>query len=206
MIRFGLHHSYSANMASGVSRGWPIDPMALLWNFWLECRWRYDRKARRLVLLAIWLGGLIAAVCFSSSAVAAASVERYSFQEDFSFTENTAKSIWSYRFQANGVPDNTARDGQYELMLDPVDSPTSYSPNSKTGWCDSAGFNGTVEMPQVIKNVATYVNDGIPPKEVVVHPDRNQIVVVSWLAPRSGTIKVSFEFTDLVVYRIAGLR
>lgn len=146
------------------------------------------------------MGCFIVAMFTPQSAAAAISAERYSFQEDFSFTDNTEKSIWSYRFQANGVPNNTARDGQYELMLDPVDSPQSYSPNAKVGWCDSAGFNGTVEMPQVIKNVATSTNNGIPPKEVVVHPDWNQIVVVSWLAQRSGTIKLSFEFTDLVLY------
>lgn len=146
-----------------------------------------------------WLGSLIVTMLFPWNGSAATVAERYSFQEDFSLTENTEKSVWSYRFQANGVPNNTARDGQYELMTDRVESPNSYSPNGKTGWCDSSGFNGTVEMPQVVKNTRSFTSEGIPPNETVMHPDWNQIVVVSWLAQRAGTIKLSYEFTDLVV-------
>ena len=134
---------------------------------------------------------MLAAALKCAAAQAAVS---FNFEADFSAALNDESSTWSYRFQADGSPDNLARDGSYELL-----------PNPALNIGGMAGFNGwqlAGGLPQVARNTTgATVTDGhtmfVPAGQSQLHPNPNQIVVVSWLAPASGAVRVDFRFTDL---------
>ena len=88
----------------------------------------------------------------------------YSLATGFSATVNTDTSTWSYRYQANGSPNNQARDGNYELLPDTAATNKWY--------LDS----GTYDLPLVEKPITV----------VQVHPGIDQLVAISWLAPGRG--------------------
>ena len=122
----------------------------------------------------------------------------FDFERDFSTAQNTETNTWSYRYQANGTPDNLARDGAYELLPNRVLG--SSGMGGVNGWINAAGSYG--ELPVIARNFTDHpTNNGVslvlPAGQCTLHPDVNQIVVASWLVPSNGTVRVDYRFSDL---------
>ena len=122
-------------------------------------------------------------------------LDDFDLERDFPTTENTDSSVWSYRYQGDGSPNNLARDGSYELLPDAV-----------LDLDGTAGLNGWAflhpawppgNLPQVTKNTGVDMAGGVPAGQCNVHPAPSQIVGVSWLAPSNGLVRLEFQFTDL---------
>jgi len=119
----------------------------------------------------------------------------FDLERDFSPAENTKSSVWSYRYQADGSPDNRARDGSYELLPDMV---TDLGGTGLNGWALIVNPAwGPGFLPEVTKNTGVDMVGGVPAGQCNVHPAPNELVVVSWLAPSNGTVRLEFQFTDL---------
>ena len=119
----------------------------------------------------------------------------FDLERDFSPTENTESSVWSYRYQADGSPDNRARDGSYELLPDLV---ADLGGPGLNGWALIANPAwGPGFLPEVTKNTGVDMAGGVPAGQCNVHPAPNELVVASWLAPSNGTVRLEFQFTDL---------
>ena len=137
-------------------------------------------------LAGLWTGG----------ASHAATV--FNLENDFSPATNSPTGVWSYRYQNDGLPNNLVRDGNYELLPDPVTSSAGGATESGWAYVNSPTWPG---LPLVAKNISgtTYTSGSliIPAGQIVVHPSVAQLVAVSWLAPSNDTVAVSFRFSDL---------
>ena len=134
-------------------------------------------------------------------AASPASADTYRFEDDFSLAVNSDASVWSYRFQSNGAPNNLARDGDYELLPNAVSDLDGLTGLSGWRFINNPVFAG---LPQVARNFSSSevfngVSLRVPPGQCLLHPSVAQLVVVTWRAPRAGVVRVDFRFTDLDV-------
>ncbi len=116
-------------------------------------------------------------------------VTNYDFERDFRPGDNTPNSLWSCRFQSNGIPNNLVRDGDYELL-----------PVGVTNLEGCVGWRVSGTIPTVLVNresaVATLWNTGLYPHSSLIHPGTDQIVLTAWRAPMEGWVQVDFRFAD----------
>jgi alpha-galactosidase len=150
----------------------------------LSAAWRHGRS-----LFALFLFGLT--ICPAPGA------PDYNLEDDFSLTDNSDESRWSYRYQAHGQPNNRARDGNYNLLPDPV--------INQFGWDGMRGWNYRTnpafpEWPAVVQNISGELSISYffsaTPGRIIIHPAPAQIAVVSWLAPSDGRVNILCRFDD----------
>lgn len=116
----------------------------------------------------------------------------YNAVADFSATENTSTSTWSYR-----ATNDLSRDGSYELIAGP--SSTFFSQPS---WTAGAFKLIAANRSGGSVTVNTLFPFSWPNNTILMHPGGTEnsslgLVVVSWLAPSDGSADLAFEFTDL---------
>ncbi|MGC3960285.1 MAG: hypothetical protein QM813_20855 [Verrucomicrobiota bacterium] len=112
----------------------------------------------------------------------------------FPLTYNSSTNEWTCVYQANGSPNNLARDGNYELLSQRTTS--FFGLTNVVGWTDSGG------LPAVMINTNYTVTIGasglkLEAFELLLHPAPNQLVGIQWLAPQSGRVSIQFQFDDL---------
>lgn len=149
-----------------------------------------------------------AAMCLSLNIAKAATV--YDFAADYSTSINTNSSTWSYRT-------GSAHNGSYPLL----DQAPGVGPGFGGAW--NPGPDSTVNqgwnlstttglniVPYLGKNLTgmtqTFTPGGTfiwPADEMVVHPDTNELVVVSWLSPADGTIDIASRLADAHISGVA---
>jgi hypothetical protein len=134
----------------------------------------------------------------------------YNLWDDFSTATNSDTTTWSYRYQANGpldsnnIPDNTFRNGVYTLMTGDTNLEGMTGLN---GWANQApGLlrfgTGDGYTPQIIHNItgADVANGGTtlvwPSNSVSMYLETATLTVLSWQAPRSGTVSVTYDFAE----------
>ncbi len=135
-------------------------------------------------------------VVLATAGIAASAGERYDLESQFPTSANDNSSVWSCRYQADGVPNNLARDGNYEIL-----------PFLNTQFAGAAGLvgwsvDGSHTEPAVCRNfsgspISFGANLTIGVGVVHAHPNPSQLVVMSWLAPHDGVVSVRASFTDL---------
>jgi hypothetical protein len=114
------------------------------------------------------------------------------------FAVGSVTSTWSYRYQANGSPDNLATDGNYSLLSYAGVDSSFVAGDSVPCWISAAGQ----ALPLVEKNTTGHtLFDGntlyIPNGAVVVHPNPYQLVATSWLTPATGVVDLAYQFADV---------
>ena len=127
----------------------------------------------------------------------------FNFENDFSKTNNTESSIWSYRWK-----DSFTRDGNYALLPSfhtnlswapqmpyfPVWTPSDSQFYPLIGVNDSGG---SIYDPVIDPNA----NWPWPNGQSMIHPlgspDGSGFAVVSWLSPTNGTVNIGLRITDL---------
>ncbi|MFZ0321608.1 MAG: hypothetical protein WAL56_20960 [Candidatus Sulfotelmatobacter sp.] len=139
--------------------------------------------------------------------VAGAYAQTYNAAENFSSTVNTPSSRWSYRFNTTGT-----RDGDYMLM--------TYTAPPIPGWTDGSGavpetywfatssneFCPCLGANQLTVPLTTNYCCGpvvLPVGSIFVHPSTLGDLgdtVLSFLAPITGTVTVTYSFTDIDPY------
>ena len=131
----------------------------------------------------------------------------YNLWDEFSTATNSDTSMWSFRYQnanildSNNIPDNTIRNGVYTLM---TSCPALQGQTQQNGWANmtsgllrwSVGDNST---PFLVKNIsgADIIQNSdwvYPSNSVSMKFDTSTLTVLSWLAPRAGTVNVTYEF------------
>src|ERR1700722_7063610 len=131
----------------------------------------------------------------------------FNLANDFSTATNSDTTTWSFRYQANGpldsnnIPDDTFRNGIYALMTGDTNLEGNAGLN---GWANQTpGLlrfgTGDGSTPQIIHNItgSDYVyGSGLtwPSNSVSIYPETVTLTVLSWLAPQSGVVDVSYEF------------
>lgn len=113
--------------------------------------------------------------------------------DDFSTTTNTETSTWSYRRETN-----LTRDGSYALLPNFVDA---------SAWIPDTGiwspfltpfFNPGIGVNDTGSPISVSVNPWTWPDETIwMHPNPNELIVVTWLSPITGTVDIDFEFSDM---------
>jgi hypothetical protein len=140
--------------------------------------------------LAFWfliLGLVVGVSLFSNAGVV------YNFENDFSTTTNVDTSTWSFRY---GTVNN--RDGIYNLL------PYFFNDNRGLNgpWSRWLSSNDSNSLPFVGKNTSGQTlssgSFSCPVNQSNLHPTASSFVVVSWLAPSTGTLSsLRFLFSDL---------
>lgn len=139
--------------------------------------------------------------------VAGAYAQTYNAAVNFSSTVNTPSSRWSYRFNTTGT-----RDGDYMLMTftgppipgwsdssGPVPE-TYWFPTSSNEFCPCLGAN-QLSVPLTTNYCCGPVV--LPAESIFVHPSTLGDLgdtVLSFLAPTTGTVTVSYSVTDIDPY------
>jgi hypothetical protein len=112
----------------------------------------------------------------------------------FSTSQNTNTSLWSYRY------DSTARDGSYNLFPTFDIDPTFFAPPVGTwhgvGRYPFVGVNTGSPAVYQLGPPATW-----PSNTIVMHPGdtpgTNALVAVSWLSPTTTVVDLTFRFFDI---------
>jgi MYXO-CTERM domain-containing protein len=132
----------------------------------------------------------VTAALFASSSQA----QTYSAAADFSTTNNTASSTWSYGQSSGGL-----RNGAYPLLpnygsvLSSVTGPIAGTYAWNTPGLPAVGVNLTgadqtyIGGPQFVWPAGT----------MLVHPGASEFVVVSWLSPAESNLSISYRFNDM---------
>jgi hypothetical protein len=133
----------------------------------------------------------------------------FNLADDFSTATNSDTTTWSFRYQANGpldsnnIPDNTYRNGTYTLMT----GDTNFQGNiGLNGWANQTPSGERLQIgdgytPQMVQNVTgtNYGGGGTliwPANSVSMYLENSTLTVISWLAPRSGTVNVTYDFVE----------
>jgi hypothetical protein len=140
--------------------------------------------------------------------VVGAQAQTYNAADQFSTTTNTDTSRWSYRYNTTGT-----RDGNYMLLPYnvPTGSATWYDwgkPILLPPWFSESDASS---CPCIYANqfsIPLIVNLGfgpivLPARSIGEHPSTTSTVgdtVLSFLAPKAGTVAVTYSFTDIDPY------
>jgi len=127
----------------------------------------------------------------------------------FSLTKNTATSHWSYRYNTTGT-----RDGNYTLMPSSSPSGTQWykgtTPVAVSIWTQSgpgtsaniaANKRGAALTTNFCCGTVTWAKHSL-----YMNPAEPGDDVVSFLAPRSGAVTITYSFTDMDPYGGNGIR
>jgi hypothetical protein len=125
----------------------------------------------------------------------------------FSKDTNTQRARWSYRYNDTG-----ARDGNYTLLPE-VNSSTVWhtkagTPVTTYSWTTSSSY------PVINANQSRQVlitDNGFGPlkwpgRSIFMHPAPAGLTVLTFRAPRAGTVTVTYSFTDIDPYGGDGIR
>lgn len=140
----------------------------------------------------------LTAMVLSLDTVRAATV--YDLAADYSTTINTNSSTWSYRRGGS-------HNGSYNLLdLAPTAGggfAGPWSPGATPSVTEGWQLTGSSVIPFLGKNTTggteTFLGGGTfvwPNGKVMVHPDSDDLVVVSWLAPANGTADIDYRIQD----------
>jgi hypothetical protein len=151
--------------------------------------------------MAVWHRLFVTAICIGAATSAHAST--YDAVKNFSTTTNTAKSRWSYAYNATGT-----RDGNYTLIPSTVLDNTQWHKGKVLQkvevWASPAGPS-FADYVAVNKTASAWTTDFCcgtvtwPAHSIYLNPAYNGVsdTVVSFLAPKSGTASITYSFTHI---------
>ncbi len=115
---------------------------------------------------------------------------------DCTSVDNSESSTWSYRRQAG-----LTRDGTYDLLphfvIDPVNWEPDvgiWRPSPSLGANPGIGVNHTGTTVTFTLNASTFF---WPQDTIWLHPNPNELIVVSWLSAISSLVDIEFEVSDM---------
>jgi hypothetical protein len=150
---------------------------------------------RKRPIRLLLVGVILASACLSPAYT-------YNFENDFSKTDNTDNSLWSYRWK-----EGLTRDGVYPLLpLFRTDLWPSmpYFPVWTASERQTYPFIGVNDSGDAIHDPV--IDPGAewpwPNGQSNIHPlgdpnGLNALAVVSWLSPLNATLNIQLRFTDL---------
>ena len=126
----------------------------------------------------------------------------YDAVTDYSETVNTDTSDWSYRYS-----DDLVRDGAYATMpysvtagvwIPPYQNWRAVRPTGGSEYAHAMGANRS-GSPLIFNSTFPFV---WPDNTIWMHPDGYEngipgLTVLSWLAPTSGVVAITYSFTDM---------
>lgn len=121
--------------------------------------------------------------------------------EHFSNTVNSETSEWSYRSGSELLVQddsgNFVRDGNYALLPDRGNGDV-FSPSTPY-WFEEqiylgVGVNRSGGPINVVQAAAPFL---WPADAVWMHPLADRLIVVSWLSPSAGLVRIDFEFENI---------
>ena len=117
----------------------------------------------------------------------------YSLADDFSLAANSTSSTWSYGLMPSGY-------GQYGISSYFTSNTRDANNLWATGFAspptmrsDATGYWGVGRNDSGVTQTSTDV-PGWAPGEIFLHPSNEQGMVVSWLAPSSMTVDISYSW------------
>ncbi len=148
----------------------------------------------------VWVAGALGLACEQNPAApsSAGATHTYDVVADFSTTSNSDTSVWSYRYQIG-----FARDGNYLLLSgygpDVIEQWTPIDPGAwrAQGYLPAIGVNATTSDDSIIGTGLTW-----PRGAMLVHPNYDGLVVLTWRSPSAAVVTVEFSFTSL--HRVCG--
>lgn len=116
----------------------------------------------------------------------------YNAVAEFSTTDNTDTSRWSYRYTTDKV-----RDGDYELLTSFSDPGSLWNP--ATSYWNNGGGAPAIGVNNTGGNIAKAGSPTFnwPDQTIWMNPGSGGFVVVSWLAPVDAVVDIDFMFYDM---------
>ncbi len=136
--------------------------------------------------------------CGGSSTGPGGSLKVFDAVADFSSTTNTDSSVWSYRYQIG-----LTRGGHYALLPayghDVIETWTPTDPDAwrVQSYLPAIGVNRTTSDDSIVGTGLTW-----PRGAMLVHPNYDGLVVLTWRSPSAAVVTVEFSFTSL--HRVCG--
>ncbi|HEY1708946.1 MAG TPA: hypothetical protein VGG10_11830 [Rhizomicrobium sp.] len=132
-----------------------------------------------------------------------AEAAKYDAAQQFSAASNVGSMQWTYRYNTTGT-----RNGVYTLLPDMTsDTRWTTTTNGKkkhitVPFWDGGDFPSLSGNPTTLKRTANFGFGKVnwPGDTIYMHPAATGDVVLSFIAPKSGTIVINYAFSDIDPY------